>query len=55
MSDSLKNFTDSLLKDLEENENGFLKSKTKTVLPIFPFFPQEKRKAGRCQRNFKKN
>ncbi|PJZ70122.1 polymerase [Leptospira perolatii] len=39
MNDSIRNFTDSLLKDLEENENGFFKLENidgSATLTVFP-------------------
>ncbi|MCG6193617.1 FapA family protein [Leptospira sp. FAT2] len=43
MSDSLKNFTDSLLKDLEENENGFFKIENEDGLAYLSVFPAGKK------------
>lgn len=43
MSDSLKNFTDSLLKDLEENENGFFKIENEEGLAYLSVFPAGKK------------
>ncbi|TGK37431.1 DUF342 domain-containing protein [Leptospira gomenensis] len=43
MSDSLKNFTDSLLKDLEENENGFFKIENEEGLAYLSVFSAGKK------------
>ncbi|PJZ52560.1 polymerase [Leptospira adleri] len=43
MSDSLKNFTDSLLKDLEENENAFFKIENEDGLAYLSVFPAGKK------------
>lgn len=43
MNDSLKNFTDSLLKDLEENENGFFKIENEDGLAYLSVFPAGKK------------
>ncbi|TGK00647.1 DUF342 domain-containing protein [Leptospira semungkisensis] len=43
MSDSIRNFTESFLKDLEENENGFFKVENLDGLAYLTIFPAGKK------------